>query len=192
MKMAPNKEASTCLACSKKFSKSVYLVQCTVWGLWIHKTCPNLTDEMFKFLDDQFKLTGTAYWACRACTQYAKNISHKMREVETQLDQVRVACHNNESGLKQVQEEVIKLAGVVEAQGKKVEEARAAAATAGNSSVFEELRERESKRCNVIMHGMGEAPPDHVGWARWDWDMQSCENLFKELKLPIKSDASGL
>lgn len=187
--MAPNKEASTCLACSKKFGKSDFSVQCTVCGLWIHKTCANLTDEMFKFLDDQFKLTGMAFWACRACTQYAKNMNQKMREIETQLDEVKVSCRSNESGLKQVQEEVTKLAGVVEAQNKKVEEARAAAATAGSSSIFEELRERESKRCNVIMHGMGEAPPDCTGRARWDWDLQSCDNLFKALQIPIKIEA---
>ena len=141
--MAPNKEAATCLACSKKFGKSDFSVQCTVCGLWIHKTCGNLTDEMFKFLDDQFKLTGTAFWACRACTQYAKQMNHKMRELETQLDKVKVSCQQNETGLKKVQEDVAKMAEAVEAQNKKVEEARTAAAKAGSSGVFKELRERE-------------------------------------------------
>ena len=129
---------------------------------WIHKGCDNLTDEMFKLLDNQFKLTSTVFWACRACNQYGKQMNHKMREIETQLDQVKVSWQNNESRLKKVQEEVTKLADEVKAQNKKVEDARAARVTAGSSSVFEELRERESKRCNIIMHEIGEAPPDHT------------------------------
>lgn len=186
--MAPSKEASICLACSKKFGKSDFSVQCTVCGLWIHKSCANLTDEMFKFLDDQFKLTGTAFWACRACTQYAKQMNHKMREIETKLDLVKETCQKNEGGLKRVQEEVAKLSEKVELQSRKVEEARAAAVTSSSTGVFQELRERESKRNNVIMHGMGEAPPDRTGRARWDWDVKSCENLFNALHLTIKAD----
>ena len=147
--MAPSKEAATCLACSKKFGKSDFSVQCTVCGLWIHKACANLTDEMFKFLDDQFKLTGTAFWACRACTQYAKQMNHKMREIETQLDKVKESCHQNENGLKKVQEDVAKLSAAMEEQNKKVNDAKAAAEAAGNSGVFEELRERESKRNRI-------------------------------------------
>ena len=132
--MAPNKEITTCLACSKKFGKSDFSVQCTVCRLWIHKGCANLKDEMFKFLDDQFKLTGTAFWACRACTQYAKQMNHKMRKIETELEKVKETCQKNGDGLKQVQDDVTKLAATVESQSKKVEEAQAAAAASSNSS----------------------------------------------------------
>jgi hypothetical protein len=39
------------------------------------------------------------------------------------------------------------------------------------------------------MHGMGEAE-DHVkGRGRWDWDIQSCVNLFKALKINLKADS---
>jgi hypothetical protein len=116
-------------------------------------------------------------------------MNHKMREIEMQLDRVKESCQQNKNGLQKVKEDVAKLTEVVETQSRKVEEAREAAATASNSGVFEELREREGKRNNVIMHGMGEAPSDHVGRARWDWDIQSCDNLFKALHLPVKTDA---
>jgi 23S rRNA pseudoU1915 N3-methylase RlmH len=148
-----------------------------------------MLDEIFKVLDDQFKSTGMAYWACRACTQYAKMMNHKMREIETELEKVKESCQNNQGELKKVQEEVAKLADKVDTQAKKVDEAAAAVANAGAAGIFEEIKERENKRLNVVMHGMGEAPPDHVGRARWDWDLQSCTNLFKELKLPITAEA---
>ena len=148
-----------------------------------------MTDDMFKFIDEQFKSTGVAYWACKACTQYAKMMNHKMREIEAELERVKESCQNNQGELKKVQNEVEKLAEKVSTQTKRVEEVAATAASAGSASVFEEIRERESKRTNVIIHGMGEAPPDQVGRARWDWDMKSCENLFKALHLPMGVEA---
>jgi hypothetical protein len=184
--MAPNKEASTGLACSKKFAKADFSVQCTVCGLWIHKSCGNISDEGFKYLDEQFKNTGTAYWACRACTQYAKMMNHKMREIENELGRVKEACQSNTNDIKKVQDDVTKLAAIVEQQTKKVDEATAAAAKTGSAGIFDEIRERESKRNNVIMHGMVEAPQDHIGRARWDWDMKSCANLFQALRLNTK------
>jgi chromosome segregation ATPase len=128
---------------------------------------------MFKFLDDQFKLTGTAFWACRACTQYAKQMNHKMREIETELNKVKESCQNNESSIQKVKEDVTRLAEVVATQSKKVEEAKEAAASAGTSSVFEELRERERAK-RIISSCTGwvrpqqntQAAPDGTGTSK--------------------------
>jgi len=181
--MAPNKDTTTCLACSKKFGKSDSSVQCSVCGLWIHKTCANISDEGFKFLEEQVKNTGMAFWACRACTAYANGMNHRLREMQAEIDQVKVTCGKNTEGLKNVQDEMGKLSQIVQQQGKKVEEA--AAACSSNGDVFEEMREREMKKANVVMHGMGEAPDDLAGRDRWDWDVKSCENLFRELNISL-------
>jgi hypothetical protein len=175
-------EASVCLACGKKFDKKDYAIQCTICSLWVHKTCAGISDELFAMIDLQHKETGTAYWACRACTVYAKGMTTRMREVEKQLEKVQTACNDNAGGLKNVREVVDKLADKVECQNKKIE----AAATVNVSEVYEEIRDREARRANVVMYGMGEAPDEMTGFARWDWDMQSCRNLFEALGLDIQ------
>ncbi len=50
-----------------------------------------------------------------------------------------------------------------------------------DSGVYEELREREAWRLNVMMYGMGEAASDVTGRGRWDWDIKSCMKLFPAL-----------
>jgi hypothetical protein len=40
-------ETAVCLGCSKKFKQSEYSLQCTICGLWIHKTCSGITDELY-------------------------------------------------------------------------------------------------------------------------------------------------
>jgi hypothetical protein len=105
-----------------------------------------------------------------------------MKEIENQLTEVKATCGKNEEGLQKVQAEVSKLAEKVSKQEKRVEEV----ASVSGQDIFEELREREARKLNVVMYGMGEAPADRTGFERWDWDMKSCSNLFTALKLNVK------
>ena len=182
----PRPEAAVCLACGKKFCKTDYCVQCTVCGLWAHKACVNMTDELYNLLDLQHKQTGKAYWACRSCTAYAEGMNHRVRQIEEELAEVKKACDKNESGLLRVQENVGKLADEMAKQTKRIEEV--VEARNSNSITPEEWKERDMRRKNVVLHGVGEAPGDYSGRDRWDWDLASCRNLFRALKVPIKDD----
>ena len=177
-------ETAVCLGCSKKFKQSEYSLQCTICGLWIHKTCSGITDELYSLIDLQLQQTGRTYWACRPCTVYSQGLTHRMKEIENQLSEVKATCSKNEEGLQKVQAEVSKLAEKVNRQEKRVEEV----AAVSGQDVFEELREREARKLNVVMYGMGEAPADRAGFERWDWDMMSCKNLFTALKLDVKTE----
>lgn len=181
--MAPNKDTSTCLACGKKLG-SGYSVQCAVCGLWIHKTCGNISDEGLRFLEEQMKNTGKAWWACRSCTAYACGMNHRMQEIEKKLEDVQKSCSDNESGLKKVTEEVNKLVAKVKEQSVLVEKA----AMSSNEGVFEELREREARRNNVVLHGMREAGDDTTGMDRRDWDIRNCENMFRALRTNVTAE----
>ena len=89
------KDTAVCLACGKKFTKTEASVQCTVCGLWAHKNCIGMSDEIFNFINAQFKQTGTAYWACRPCTAYAQGMNHRVKQLEEEMQwglQAKTAC----------------------------------------------------------------------------------------------------
>jgi hypothetical protein len=143
-----------------------------------------MSDDLFNFLDEQHKQTGIAYWGCRSCTAYAKGMNHRMQEIENKIEEVKQSYTRNDGEIRKVESEVKKLAEKVERQGKMIE--KAAETVDGN--IYEELREREAKRLNVVMYGMGEAAEEATGRERWDWDIKSCENLFHALKIDIPVD----
>ena len=58
-------------------------------GLWIHKSCSGVTNDLFDFLDKQLTATGVAYWACRPCTVYAQGMNHRMRGIEEDIKEVK-------------------------------------------------------------------------------------------------------
>jgi hypothetical protein len=55
----------------------------------------------------------------------------------------------------------------------------------------EEMREREIRRKNVVMHRVGEAGENMRSIEdRQKWDLTSCDNIFKALKLNLTSEKS--
>ncbi len=179
--MAPRSESATCLACGKKIGKSDYSVQCTLCGLWIHKTCARMTEELFNMIKYQVKQTGRTYWACRSCTNYAEGMHHRMKQIEEKLAEVKQSCSNNEEGLTQVQAEVDRLAEKVEEQAKIASEFT----NIKEDSVYEEIHEREMRRANAVIHGMKEAPPDFKGRERQ-------RQLLEPVQGPQARHAQGL
>jgi hypothetical protein len=57
----------------------------------MHKTCSGLSDEGFKYVQDQLQTTGLAYWACRACTSYAMGMNHRLKTIEENVEKVSKA-----------------------------------------------------------------------------------------------------
>ena len=175
---------SKCLGCGKTLNNT-HCHQCTVCGLWIHKSCSGITDEFFKHLEEQVKNTGMAYWACRPCTAYSQGITKKMRQVEAKVD----SLVNNVNGIKDDLEEVKDEAKKVSDKVDNLEVKLAGAAEKNNDTIFEELRERESRRLNLVLHGIQECDTaGATGRERQDWDKEQCLVLFQVMGLDYDSE----
>jgi hypothetical protein len=107
-----------------------------------------------------------------------------MKELKNKLDDVRQTCTKNAGDIKKMEAAVEKLSAEVQQQAKKVEKA----AESGKDVIYKELRERETRRLNVVMYGIGEAAEGATGRERWDWDIKSCTNLFTALNASLTKD----
>jgi hypothetical protein len=57
-------------------------------------------------------------------------------------------------------------------------------------SVYEEIREREMRKKNVILHGAGELQAERPPWEeRTRWDKQRCVNIFAAIEEGLSEDA---
>ena len=183
--MAPSDPTATCLGFNKKFNKSEYCLQCTVCGLWIHKTCSGVSDDGYKFVNEQLQLTGMAYWACRSCTSYAINMNHrlktmkeKMGELDQAMEATTVSCKKTEETVEKISEELRKKDERVEKLVKQ-----------GEFNIYEEMRERETRRLNVVFFGIKELNERNAtGKKKLDWDTKSCQNIFEALELNMCED----
>ena len=186
--MAPKKASpeSICLGCSKKFTAKDACILCTVCGLWIHKSCSGITDELFDFLDKQMQATGVAYWACRPCTVYAQGMNHRMRGIEEAIKEVRKATSDNQDEIRMVEGKVQELQESIRRNDNVVTREEF---EAYKKERVEESRERKARELNVVLHGVVENNEETAtGRERWEWDMLTCRNIFRILNLRITDE----
>lgn len=183
--MAPLEDQS-CLGCSKKFNKSDYCLQCVVCSLWIHKSCSGISDEGFKYVNDQLQTTGMAYWACRPCTSYAMSMNHRLKQVEEKVEKVTRAVESNSAAIKEVDKKVESISQELKKKDSRVEDS----VKDQQRSMYEELRDRELRKRNVIFHGIMELQQENSTYKeRTEWDRKSIENICKALHLDIGGEA---
>ncbi len=191
--MAPRNGAGTtaasdketkCLGCGKTLANT-HCLQCTLCGLWSHKTCASVSDEFFKQLEDQAKNTGVAFWACRACTNFAQGITRKVRDINSHVDQLDGDVKEDRKDIKTVQ---TGLENVVQSV-QKVTEGAAKTVEDNNKVIFEELREQESRCLNVVLRGVPEHAGDQAtGKERQAWDIAQCLQICGALELNFSEE----
>ena len=173
-------------AAQKKFTTKCTSILCTVCGLWIHKGCAGLTDELFEFLDKQFQATGMAYWACKPCTVYARGMNHRMRGIEEDIKEVKKTVGQNSAEIKKVEEQVNQLRGEIKKHDNVVTREEF---EAYKKELSCESKERKAREMNLILHGVKENNQEGAsGRDRWDWDVHTCQNIFQALKLKLTAD----
>jgi len=168
-----------CLGCGQKLKQKDASLQCTVCGLWIHKSCSGITNEVFNALANLFKDTGKAYWACRACNSYAEGMNHRLKKMEDKVTEAVRVGEENSKEIRTLREEIDKKNDQLE---KRV--------TSGEDNILEEMNDRERRRKNVVMYGVKESDKAE-GRQRLEDDKREINNIFTvlDVNLSVEDDA---
>jgi hypothetical protein len=144
----------------------------TVCGLWIHKSCLGLSDDRYKYVREQLQNTGVGYWACRACALYAANMNRRMKQIEDRLEQYSKETETNKETLK-VDSKVEKVCEELKKKDEKTEKL----VKQGESNVYEEMRESETRRLNVIFFKIPELNEKNAKTS-WNWIRRAAAMFF--------------
>ena len=137
-----------------------------------------MTDEVFNFLSKQ---QSGIVWHCASCQASTVRLEDSIRQLEKR---VKV----NEDRLDQVELREKQTSSRLDKIENMAEGARKAASEGQKDTlkvVFEELRERDEKKFNVILHSIGESVNETVEEEK-DWDAKSFDNVMRELHLNLK------
>ena len=158
-------EEEVCLACQKQFTKSDKCVQCFLCELWSHVKCAGLSADCMKVLASK-KFDGMN-WTCKSCKSFAAKYSKASLKVDARLDKL-------EEESAKINELIID----VDELRKKLESDTTG--TGGDAdAIFEELREREMKKDNILVYGIPE-PHGNTSEQRAQMDKNRiCEVLRK-------------
>ena len=90
---------------------------------------------------------------------------------------------STENGMKDMGRRMEKMEDRMDSRDDKIEKRR----QRGEDEVFEELREREARRANIVMYKVEEHREEKAtGVERQEWDRKMCRKIFEALELDMK------
>lgn len=173
-----------CIKCQKSVVKAG--VRCNTCQLWVHNKCQKISKELYTILANPGRFGGAVTWNCDSCAASALRLDKRMTALESRFQEVEDRVVRNEVAVMEVDKRMDK----VEKRQDNVEEMMNNERERLRKERVEEMRERELRKKNVIMHRIEEAG-DWAGTAeeRREWDLKSVENIFGALKLGMNRRA---
>jgi len=178
------KEDNNCLACNKRCTGSQASVLCQLCSLWCHKDCAGMSNAVFKSLALQVKEVGMAYWACKSCLNFAAKTNALLKNMNTQILNMDAEIKKNAEDISIQRKEMGKMDSGLKRVEKKVEDVRKQV----EEDMIEELRERETRKLNLIIHGVEEPEKARDNRERMEMDMDSCSKIFDTMEARVKRD----
>ena len=174
---APPGKKDPCIYCGKNCTKGC--IQCAICALWSHMSCTGLSKEALKGLEVQAKEVGQAYWACRSCMSFNTKWNRQMKEVSRRQEETEAKVADNSDKIEEVRMVTEELRRELREQAKKTEGIQERMELV----IDEELRERDARRLNLVIHGLQE-PGENVkeSRARMEEDKTECEKVFIAMK----------
>lgn len=165
-----------CLRCKKNVGK-VEAISCNSCKGWVHRECEDMADNVFALLAQ--RVPGIV-WHCASCLASTARIDPTLRQLDKKITEVdeRVArVEEREKG--------------TESRLTRVEESVQLSKTALDSAkdditkvLLEEMREREEKKLNIVIHSVGEVTGgDAEGERRWN--KESFNNVMHAMKVNL-------
>jgi hypothetical protein len=175
-----------CIRCRKNVGRNS--VRCNTCMLWIHSECGNISKELLNILANPSKYgAGCVFWNCDSCQASAIRLDKRMNALEGRFQEVENRVVRSEG----IVQEATKRVDNVEARQEKLERNMELEREKIRSEIAEEMRERDMRRRNVVMHRVGEAGPEVKSVEeRRAWDLKSCENIFRVLELDMSSESA--
>ena len=174
-----------CLRCKKNVAKNSKSVRCGTCQFWVHVDCEGITNELYQVLAHPEKFGGNVTWTCDSCQASAAQIDQVVKAYIERIKDVEKRVSNTESGLKDLDRKVEKMDEKMKGRDDKVEKR----IQKGEENVFEEMREREARRANVVMYKVKELEDEKAtGRERIDWDKKMCRKIFSAMELEMKEE----
>jgi uncharacterized coiled-coil protein SlyX len=181
-----------CIRCDEHVKKTEKAVKCAMCDLWVHKSCEKMSDETFHVLDMQNEETGQCFWSCKSCKSYAMKFDKRIRDIESRVKTLE------EENIPEMEEDIANAQKDIESLKERTKNLSDGGVSSGSASavevttaVFDEMRERKSRSCNLIIHNLNEPGNDIKDRKeRVAKDKEALNELFTVLELSINVEDS--
>ena len=176
-----------CIRCNAHVKQTEKAVQCALCDLWVHKDCEQMSDETFRVLDIQNEETGQCFWNCKSCGSFARKYEKRMKILEKRVHDLET------ERIPGIEEDIATMKGDIQglqSATKKLSDSnrenQGATQESVTAAVLEEMKERESRKNNLIIHNLEEPGAEFVdSKERVAKDIENFQMLVNEIDVEL-------
>lgn len=150
--MPERKKDFPCLKCDVHVKKNDSAVQCNICDLWVHQKCADICDVLFDYLCKQAKTPGGITWSCKSCGISTAKISKMVVEMDKRVSTLETKVSDGEKDRDTIK---VQLKGV-STEVNNLKESLKTSNKEAQRSVLSEVRERENRKTNIVLHQLPE------------------------------------
>jgi hypothetical protein len=122
-------------------------------------------------------------WSCSSCQASAAKVLEVVNAYEKRITDVESRVTTGEGKMKELGKEMEKMKDGLKERDDKIDQKL----DRKEKAIFDELRQRDSRRMNVIMHGVVETDKeDAAGSERREWDRAECLAILEALRMGME------
>lgn len=150
----------------------------------MHTECENIRPELFEILINP-ETYGGVCWNCDSCLSSTARLEKAIKIYEGRVREVEVRQERTDAEV----EKLGRRMETSEQQSTQAEAKRQQEREEDRKDIYAEIRERESRKMNLVIHKVGELTRDgSTPEERRGWDLTTCDNLFKAMKINLRSE----
>jgi len=170
--MPPKKSTFPCKVC-KKTTVSSHSLRCTVCLFWVHQNCGDVSDEL-KATIEKFP---SCKWVFPHCEEGVEKLNDRISAINQKTVEMDMEIKANKKGITDLSVDVGNVKSNCDKNTEKLKDAKSDA----QDAVFIELRAREDKKGNLILHNVPESDCN-TGKERQDEDFVNTLIFSKVLR----------
>ena len=140
---------------------------------------------LFKELVYQAENGGGAFWSCKSCRSATSKLNKKITEIYKKVEELESETKDNKIEIQSVKDNLADTNKRID----KLSETSHDKESASQDAVFRELKDREERRNNLIIHNLAEPGPEvRLGKDRKEADIKNLTRILDTINVKLNWD----
>jgi len=180
-KMAAEKVKYFCLGCKEALKRKDTSVMCQVCEEYTHPSCSNISNDLLKYLIDESSEGNSISWTCTHCKKVAKVLNNKVKALNKDIMDIKKSVNSLQTG----QDDLKKEMNACKEKCSMFENKISDTSKTVKNDVFSELRDREEKKCNVLIYGVPEPVDLQSGKEKKEHDIEWAADIAYAINVTV-------
>ena len=173
-------EKEKCGGCGKNCGSGT--AQCAGCDNWWHPSCGGISKTMFAMIQETVKECGSHVWCCRVCKSINNDLKKSVFVLHANYKKLEGKVTTNTESIAANTESI----GTISETLRVVKENATQSADSIKNEILAEMRDRQSRSCNVVIHGVPEPEGNLTSQDKQKKDKETISDIASAIGVKVE------